>query len=234
MLKKQTDQRTVNNVLGQKYKYSQIVSVCGDQIVSNEEDCNDGNLQLNHGCFNCQYSCPQNCFDCYQGICLECLPQYELLISNRCKQLIKCGDGKLQEQEECDDGNHYPVDGCINCLIEQNWICITMIRDSTSQCTYLKAPNFNLYYLNMHYNKQQISIQFDQRVKIQTAQPLSEKYISRIKLLSKIILSKCGKLEFQKYEQQFENDVLSFRHLKNLKQSLLRQNFRSLFFQGYQ
>ncbi|CAD8131035.1 unnamed protein product [Paramecium sonneborni] len=150
------------------------LSVCGDQIVTKEEDCDDGNLQPYDGCFDCLYSCSKNCFECFQGICLECNYQFQLLISNQCKQQLNCGDGFLQENEECDDGNYYAMDGCKECQIEQNWICITITKDSQSQCTFVKAPNLVINYLNMTNNKQYISILFDQKVKINTFQPFSE------------------------------------------------------------
>ncbi|CAD8193969.1 unnamed protein product [Paramecium octaurelia] len=149
-------------------------SVCGDQIVTKEEDCDDGNTINFDGCFECKYSCPENCSDCYQGICLECENQYQTPILNQCKQQFYCGDGLVQEQEECDDGNLQAVDGCKDCLFEQNWVCITMTKDSLSQCAFAKGPSLVINYLNMTQNKQYISIQFNQHIKIFTLQPLSE------------------------------------------------------------
>ncbi|CAD8130998.1 unnamed protein product [Paramecium sonneborni] len=159
---------------GYEFVYDSCLSICGDGIVTIEEDCDDGDMQPYDGCFNCKYQCPGNCSDCYQGTCLECNYQYDLVISNQCKQQFYCGDGFLQEQEECDDGNYQVSDGCKDCLIELNWICITMTKDSPSQCTFLKAPNLIINYLNMTENKQYIGIQFNQKIKIQTVQPLSK------------------------------------------------------------
>ncbi|CAD8180393.1 unnamed protein product [Paramecium octaurelia] len=155
---------------------SRCLSVCGDQIVTKEEDCDDGNTIQFDGCFNCKYSysCPENCSECYQGTCLVCYDQYKLLNSNQCQFQLNCGDGLLQKQEECDDGNYEEADGCKDCMIEQNWICTTMIRDSPSQCILVKAPKLVITYLNMTFNKQYISIQFNQQVKIYTNQPLSK------------------------------------------------------------
>ncbi|CAD8213224.1 unnamed protein product [Paramecium octaurelia] len=159
---------------GYKFANNDCLSVCGDQIVTKEEECDDGNTIKFDGCFLCKYSCPENCYDCYQGTCLECYDQYQLLNSNQCQKQLHCGDGQLQEQEECDDGNTNAFDGCKGCLIEQNWVCITMTKNSPSQCAFVKAPSFFINYLNMTSNKQYISIQFNQQVKIYTAQPLSE------------------------------------------------------------
>ncbi|CAD8055008.1 unnamed protein product [Paramecium primaurelia] len=151
--------------IGYEFANNGCLSVCGDQIITKEEDCDDGNTIIFDG---------QNCFDCYQGTCLKCNYQYQLLISNQCKQQLDCGDGLLQEQEDCDDGNFLATDGCKDCLIEQNWVCMTITTDSLSQCSFIKAPNLLINYLNITQNKQYISIQFNQKVKIQTAQPLSE------------------------------------------------------------
>ncbi|CAD8136801.1 unnamed protein product [Paramecium octaurelia] len=161
---------------GYRFEDNRCLSVCGDQIVTKEEDCDDGNTIQFDGCFDCQYSysCPQNCHECYQGICLKCKDQYQLLISNQCQFQIYCGDGLLQQQEECDDGNLEVQDGCKNCLIEQNWICTTIIRDSPSQCAFVYAPKLVITYLNMTSNLQYLSVQFNQQIKIYSIQPLSE------------------------------------------------------------
>ncbi|CAK72097.1 unnamed protein product (macronuclear) [Paramecium tetraurelia] len=72
---------------GYNFVNNRCLSICGDQIVTKEEDCDDGNTIQFDGCFNCKYSysCPQNCNECYQGTCLECNDQYQLLNSNQCK-----------------------------------------------------------------------------------------------------------------------------------------------------
>ncbi|CAD8188082.1 unnamed protein product [Paramecium octaurelia] len=164
-----------------------FLSICGDQIVTIEEDCDDGNTLQFDGCFNCKYSysCPENCKLCYQGTCLECNDQYQLLNSNQCILQLNCGDGLVQKQEQCDDGNDQVVDGCKDCLIEQNWICNAMTRNSLSECTFVKAPKLQITYLNMTSNKQYLSIQFNQQVKIYTTQPLSETIIFTISKVDK-------------------------------------------------
>ncbi|CAD8177765.1 unnamed protein product [Paramecium octaurelia] len=82
---------------GYKFVNNNCLSVCGDQIVTKEEDCDDGNTIQFDGCFNCMYSysCPENCYDCYQGTCLDCNHKYQLLNSNQCKLQLDCGDGQL-------------------------------------------------------------------------------------------------------------------------------------------
>ncbi|CAD8215011.1 unnamed protein product [Paramecium octaurelia] len=158
---------------GFEFVDNDCLSVCGDKIVTKQEDCDDGNNIEFDGCFHCQCSCPENCSNCYHGTCLECNDQLSL-ISNQCNQQLSCGDGLVQEQEECDVGNYQAADGCNNCLIEQNWVCISITKDSPSECAFVKAPGLVINYLNMTQNKQYISIQFNQEVKIYTLQPLSE------------------------------------------------------------
>ncbi|CAD8106425.1 unnamed protein product [Paramecium sonneborni] len=47
-------------------------SMCGDTIVQEYEECDDGNLYPFDGCFNCVYSCVEGCSLCNKGICLGC------------------------------------------------------------------------------------------------------------------------------------------------------------------
>ncbi|CAD8157739.1 unnamed protein product [Paramecium pentaurelia] len=45
---------------------------------------------------------------------------------------------------------------------------------------------------------------------------------------------KSERLDLFKFEQQFEKDIVTFRHLKSWKSSIQRQNLSSLFFKGFQ
>ncbi|CAD8188040.1 unnamed protein product [Paramecium octaurelia] len=47
-----------------------LISICGDGITSEDEDCDDGNLIPFDGCFNCKYSCEELCQFCVKGECL--------------------------------------------------------------------------------------------------------------------------------------------------------------------
>ncbi|CAK57398.1 unnamed protein product (macronuclear) [Paramecium tetraurelia] len=47
-------------------------SICGDQIVTVDEECDDGNLIIGDGCHFCNYSCQDSCLNCVQGECLKC------------------------------------------------------------------------------------------------------------------------------------------------------------------
>ncbi|CAD8185634.1 unnamed protein product [Paramecium octaurelia] len=46
------------------------ISICGDEKVSEDEECDDGNLVPFDGCFNCQYQCQYLCQFCIKGECL--------------------------------------------------------------------------------------------------------------------------------------------------------------------
>lgn len=58
------------------------ISVCGDGVLDNGEQCDDGNLDELDGC------------------------------SSSCSGTPRCGDGVIVEGEECDDGNVDDFDGC--------------------------------------------------------------------------------------------------------------------------
>lgn len=47
-----------------------------------------------------------------------------------------CGDGNIDENEECDDGNGVSGDGCSStCTNEAGFVCETKTQDDTSECT---------------------------------------------------------------------------------------------------
>ncbi|CAD8044305.1 unnamed protein product [Paramecium primaurelia] len=76
--------------------------------------CKDKNINAFDGCFSFIYDCVQGCMNCINGICVNCLMGWQYIeINNSCIPI--CGDLILTQQEECDDGNEYPYDGCHNC-----------------------------------------------------------------------------------------------------------------------
>jgi len=61
-----------------------------------------------------------------------------------CQEILQCGNGLLQDKEECDDGNSISRDGCDkNCLLESMWTC-TNIECGKSMCV-LKQPTFKAF-----------------------------------------------------------------------------------------
>ncbi|CAD8127677.1 unnamed protein product [Paramecium sonneborni] len=97
-------------------------SVCGDKIVTDDEQCDDGNLILGDGCHFCQFSCQDSCLNCIKGFCYDCLDGYVYSnFYNNC--LPFCGDGIILENEQCDDNNQIKYDGCFNCQFQCHEMC---------------------------------------------------------------------------------------------------------------
>ncbi|CAD8179422.1 unnamed protein product [Paramecium octaurelia] len=143
---------------------NQCLSICGDQINTLNEQCDDGNEIPYDGCHKCEFSCPLYCFYCEKGQCLQCEHGYQV-INNICIGI--CGDGSKQEIEECDDFNQISQDGCSNkCEIEMNWTC-TQINLQTSQCISSNPPHFNLLFVNQTYDSSFIQLQITSKVKLQ-------------------------------------------------------------------
>lgn len=111
-----------------------LESRCGDGIVDERasEVCDDGNDERNDGCDDCRYGCETaaDCNDsnicngdetcdtkthaCVAGTPLDdettCGPDY-VCRGARCVSAA-CGDGNVDPDEECDDGNLEGGDGC--------------------------------------------------------------------------------------------------------------------------
>ncbi len=89
---------------------------CGDKLIINDEQCDDGNALPKDGCsatctietgFECTKSQPSNCWS-------------------------TCGDGVVATDEKCDDRNRANDDGCSSsCRDEIGYIC----SGSPSVCT---------------------------------------------------------------------------------------------------
>ncbi len=87
-------------------------SLCGNDTVNVDEECEDGNLSINDGC-------PSGPL----GTCTDAV----------------CGDGFAWVEgyganEECDDGNDAPDDGCYRCQLEDHWLCAVDARNSPCWC----------------------------------------------------------------------------------------------------
>jgi cysteine-rich repeat protein len=92
--------------------------VCGNGIVEEGEECDDGNNDNNDSCTN---SCRNA--KCGDGIkwtnveeCDDGNANNNDSCTNECKN-ASCGDGYVQSGEDCDDGNNNNNDSCTNqCL----------------------------------------------------------------------------------------------------------------------
>ncbi|CAD8127669.1 unnamed protein product [Paramecium sonneborni] len=91
----------------------EIPVTCGDLIIQENEECDDGNNIEFDGCFNCKYSCYIGCQDCKLGICQDLCQYGFYFINNTCSTI--CGDSILAGNEQCEDGNTNKYDGCYQC-----------------------------------------------------------------------------------------------------------------------
>ena len=89
---------------------AQCESICGDNLVVGNEECDDGNTITE--------SCDYGFFECQ--VC-----------NNQCSfedgAVAFCGDGVIQAEfgETCDDGNQVAQDGCNqSCIVEDGWECV--------------------------------------------------------------------------------------------------------------
>ncbi|MCA9615435.1 MAG: DUF4215 domain-containing protein, partial [Myxococcales bacterium] len=83
--------------------------VCGDGIVDEAEECDDGDTDSMDGCSStCTVEDEFACDDAEPSVC------------NR----IECGDGRVQGTEVCDDGDTDDGDGCsMTCEVEADYLC---------------------------------------------------------------------------------------------------------------
>ncbi|CAD8104463.1 unnamed protein product [Paramecium primaurelia] len=129
-------------------------SICGDNIVASNEECEDGNEFKYDGCYNCKYQCQQECSDCQLGKCVECVDTFVLNQSNsKCEDLKlcgdqlglyydsytndcipRCGDGILAGKEECEDSNSVPYDGCYECKYQCDKNCTNCQKGICFEC----------------------------------------------------------------------------------------------------
>ncbi|CAD8104182.1 unnamed protein product [Paramecium sonneborni] len=105
--------------------------ICGDQIKTLEEECDDGNNLFNDGCLNCKFICSDNCMNCQYGKCYECNPGF---IINKFKCIPKCGDELVKADEICDDGNNIRFDGCHKCQSSCQLECINCYNSHCIEC----------------------------------------------------------------------------------------------------
>ena len=88
---------------------------CGNGVMDEGEQCDDGNNLSGDGCSSeCQTESGYECEVAGQ-------PCEEKPISD-----VPCGNGQLDDGEDCDDGNTLDGDGCSSiCTVEEGWECDT-------------------------------------------------------------------------------------------------------------
>ncbi|CAD8101520.1 unnamed protein product [Paramecium sonneborni] len=106
--------------------------ICGDGLVVGKEQCDDRNEIDWDGCSQCQYLCQQQCTKCFQEFCLECNFEGWYLYEKRC--ITNCGDGVIAGNEQCDDQNTIPFDGCYDCQLECQVQCTDCRQGVCYEC----------------------------------------------------------------------------------------------------
>ncbi|CAD8089132.1 unnamed protein product [Paramecium sonneborni] len=111
--------------------------ICGDYLVLGNEECDDGNMIRSDGCFECKYLCQDQCTDCVGGYCKACNTRgWELNKNNVC--VTVCGDGiVINLNEQCDDGNDIPFDGCYLCEFQCEQLCTLCEQGICYECNQL-------------------------------------------------------------------------------------------------
>jgi cysteine-rich repeat protein len=83
------------------------ITACGDALLSDGEECDDGNFRSDDGCSE----------HCTVESGFECTGE-----PSDCESI--CGNGAIDSAESCDDGDLAEADGCSpDCRIERGWIC---------------------------------------------------------------------------------------------------------------
>ncbi|CAD8069621.1 unnamed protein product [Paramecium sonneborni] len=143
-------------------KSNTCIENCGDSIVTQNEDCDDGNNIQYDGCYQCKFQCQKYCSDCIEGKCqitssICQYGQYFNFSSLSCESL--CGDGILIEPyEQCDDGNQIEDDECNNnCQLQCDSKCD--LCNEFNQCQICKE---NYEMIN---NKCEENQNFNQQIK---------------------------------------------------------------------
>ncbi|CAD8065646.1 unnamed protein product [Paramecium sonneborni] len=111
---------------------STCVSICGDAIISQYEQCDDKNSQVFDGCEQCLYICDKECFNCQYGVCISCNYGYQLM-NQKCISI--CGDGFVTKDEECDIGlDQLNNNECISCILQCNEGCNSCVKGKCLEC----------------------------------------------------------------------------------------------------
>ncbi|CAD8162332.1 unnamed protein product [Paramecium pentaurelia] len=119
---------------GYQNLYGKCLEILNDGQIKGNEQCDDMNLMAEDGCFHGQFDCPEDCEYCFQGQCLQCNKKSNQInnLNNQCISL--CGDGYLSHQEQCDDANNIPYDGCYLCQFQCDYYCRICENGECSQC----------------------------------------------------------------------------------------------------
>ncbi|CAD8138090.1 unnamed protein product [Paramecium pentaurelia] len=108
----------------------QCSQFCGDQIVQQTEECDDGNSIPFDGCHNCQYECVDGCSNCVKGICLNCYEEWEYKITTKNCKWISLEQSQNVIQSCIDNPNCmnqmevWHQECSLNCILCYQTICL--------------------------------------------------------------------------------------------------------------
>eukprot|EP00736_Rhodelphis_marinus_P003364 Rmarinus@m.28871 len=125
---------------GLHWEYSTMPD-CGNGVLDGMENCDDGNRDDGDGCSAC----------CVIETGYTCAPAANVLVADTIVDgdfgpstcVIACGDNVVEHSdvtgvyEECDDGNDDVDDGCVNCHVEEGYVC----EGSPSVCHAVSCGN---------------------------------------------------------------------------------------------
>ncbi|CAD8189274.1 unnamed protein product [Paramecium pentaurelia] len=132
--------------------FSRILENCGNGVLEQNEQCDDGNIYAFDGCFNCQYSCVEGCSNCIDGICFECLNGW-ILDNTQYICIPICGDLIINGDEQCDINQYIKQSfgcnqcefncqhQCINCQFGKCYDCIQGWKLINYQCESICGNN---------------------------------------------------------------------------------------------
>ncbi|CAD8104762.1 unnamed protein product [Paramecium sonneborni] len=101
--------------------------ICGDLLIVEGEDCDDGNNNPFDGCHNCKFSCNFACDICLNGKCYQCKSGYEVH-NNDCRSV--CLENTITLLQQCNEEKK----NCINCQYECSTNCLDCCFGSCVQC----------------------------------------------------------------------------------------------------
>ncbi|CAD8114585.1 unnamed protein product [Paramecium primaurelia] len=118
-------------------------SICGDTIIQENEECDDGNLDPFDGCFNCVFSCVDGCSLCHKGICLGCYSGWLYLRYASTCEKISYINSDIQIIAKSDTICYDYIEGCQECL---KGICIQcqkgyQLKQESNDCQSICGDN---------------------------------------------------------------------------------------------
>ncbi|CAK70472.1 unnamed protein product (macronuclear) [Paramecium tetraurelia] len=178
-------------------------SICGDTIITEDEQCDDGNLIIGDGCHFCQFSCQDSCLNCLQGICYDCQEGYQL-IQSKCYSI--CGNGLQKNNEQCEINTSLKIyQNCQSCKFFCDLNCFLCQLGICQQCNdgYELSSNKQYCVKSLQYSFMIIE---NCRIQIENSCIQCQVYAYFIKAVQKCKL-RIAPLSFCQYQLQVSPDL---------------------------